>query len=195
MKGVSVIRETFYEIFSLIQREGRDELLAWLEQSDWFTAPASKRFHGCHKGGLLEHSINVYNRLKALLDTEEFAGRYSDETIAITALLHDLCKVNFYKPSFRNVKDESGRWTQKETWEIEEKFPCGEHSDKSIIILQSFMKLQPDEILAIRAHMGGFDTSVKGGAFMIGNIFERCPLAVMLHIADLQATYLDEEKN
>jgi hypothetical protein len=188
------MREAFLDAFSHIQREGAADLLKWLEQSDFFTAPASTRFHGCHSGGLLEHSMNVYRRLNQLCNTEEFAGRYSDETIAITALCHDLCKVNFYKPSFRNVKDESGRWVRKDTWEIEEKFPCGEHSDKSIIILQNFIKLTPDEIMAIRAHMGGFDTSVKGGSFMIGNIFERSHLAVLLHTADLHATYFDEGK-
>lgn len=131
----------FLEIFNThITRDGKDDLLDWLNHSDFFTAPASTRFHGNHEGGLLEHSIN-------------------NETIAIVALLHDVCKVNYYKKGTRNVK-ENGVWVQKEVYEVDEKFPCG-HGEKSVIILQNFIHLDSEEIFAIRAHMGGFDTSVK----------------------------------
>lgn len=182
-------KENFIQIFNnYITRDGAKELLQWLESSDFFTAPASTKYHGAYAGGLLEHSLNVYYTLSGMNETDEFTA----ETIAIVSLLHDICKVNFYKSSVRNVR-ENGQWIEKPFYEIFEKFPCG-HSEKSVIILQNFMKLTSEEILAIRAHMGGFDTSVKGGDFFIGKIFELCPLALCLHIADLKATYLLENK-
>lgn len=183
--------ERFKELFSFVTRDGKDELLNWLENSDFFEAPASTRFHGSYDGGLLEHSLNVYDCLKKEISNHGFSEQYPEETIAISALLHDVCKVNFYKKGFRNVKDETGRWVQKEVFEIDEKFPCG-HGEKSVIILQNFIKLTTDEIWAIRAHMGGFDSSNKGGEYFIGKIFEKCPLAMLLHIADMKATYLLE---
>lgn len=185
--------DRFNDIFKSVGREGKDELLLWLENSDFFEAPASGRYHGNYEGGLLQHSLNVYDLLKKEVDYHGFSNEYSGETIAIAALMHDICKVNFYKKGFRNVKNDEGRWVQKEVFEIDEKFPCG-HGEKSVIILQNFIKLTTDEIWAIRAHMGGFDTSVKGGDYFIGKIFEKCPLALLLHIADMKATYLLEKK-
>ena len=175
-----------------IKRDGSEELLKWLQESDFFTAPASTRFHGSYEGGLLEHSLNVYNSLVRLVTLAGVSDQYSAETIAIVSLLHDICKVNFYKTGTRNVK-ENGMWTQKKVYEIDEKFPCG-HGEKSVIILQNFMHLMPEEIMAIRAHMGGFDTSVKGGDYFIGKIFERSKLAILTHMADMYATYLLEGK-
>ena len=176
-----------------ITRDGADDLLRWLTESDFFVAPASTRFHGCHEGGLLQHSLNVYDCLKQNVEQAGLQDIYSPETIAVSALLHDVCKVNFYKKGYRNAKDEeTGKWYKKEVYEIEEKFPCGEHADKSIIIVQNFMHLEPEEILAIRAHMGGWDTAVKGGNGFVGKIFERSRLAVLLHFADIEATYFME---
>ena len=157
-----------------IKRPGISELLKWLETSDFFTAPASAK------------------TLRLLCGNSDMQN-VPLETIYIIALFHDLCKVNFYKKSKRNVKTDAG-WVEKDYWEVEEKFPCGEHADKSIILLQQYIKLLPEEIMAIRAHMGGFDTSVKGGSFMIGKIFEKSNLAVLLHCADLMATYICEGK-
>lgn len=183
----------FLEIFNThITRDGKDDLLDWLNHSDFFTAPASTRFHGNHEGGLLEHSINVYNSLVSLLENTGLKENYSNETIAVVALLHDVCKVNYYKKGTRNVK-ENGVWVQKEVYEVDEKFPCG-HGEKSVIILQNFIHLDSEEIFAIRAHMGGFDTSVKGGEYFIGKIFERSNLALLTHLADMESTYLLEEK-
>ena len=99
----------FLEIFNThITRDGKDDLLDWLNHSDFFTAPASTRFHGNHEGGLLEHSINVYNSLVSLLENTGLKENYSNETIAIVALLHDVCKVNYYKKGTRNVKENGG---------------------------------------------------------------------------------------
>ena len=175
-----------------IKRPGISELLKWLETSDFFTAPASTKYHGSYEGGLCEHSLNVAKTLRLLCGNSDMQN-VPLETIYIIALFHDLCKVNFYKKSKRNVKTDAG-WVEKDYWEVEEKFPCGEHADKSIILLQQYIKLLPEEIMAIRAHMGGFDTSVKGGSFMIGKIFEKSNLAVLLHCADLMATYIYERK-
>lgn len=173
-----------------ITRDGADDLMEWLTTSDFFVAPASTKFHGSHAGGLLEHSLNVYDCLVEELDILDIKENYSAETVALVSLLHDICKVNFYKKGTRNVK-ENGQWVTKEVYEIDEKFPCG-HGEKSVIILQNFMNLSAEEIFAIRAHMGGFDTSVKGGDYFISKIFERSKLSVLLHLADMKATYLLE---
>lgn len=181
----------FLQLCKNIDRSGIQDLTKWLENSDFFTAPASTKYHGCHEGGLCEHSLNVADALINLCGATN--SLYTLESILIVALFHDLCKVNFYKKSKRNVKTDAG-WIEKDFWEIDEKFPCGDHADKSIIILQQYIKLLPEEIMAIRAHMGGFDTSVKGGSFMVGKIFEKSELAVLLHCADLIATYIYEER-
>lgn len=138
----------------------------------------------------MEHSLHVYECLKKKVQGLGLTEQYSPETIALVSLLHDICKVNFYKKGFRNVKEDDV-WVKKEVYEVDERFPCG-HGEKSVIILQNFMRLDADEIFAIRAHMGGFDTSVKGGEYFIGKIFERSKLAVLLHLADMEATYIME---
>ena len=173
-----------------LTRNGNAELLNWLKASDFFVAPASTRYHGSHEGGLVEHSLNVYRCLLEELNNTQLKNDYTDETVALVSLFHDVCKANYYKKGTRNVK-ENGQWVTKDIFEIDEKFPCG-HGEKSVIILQNFVQLSADEIYAIRAHMGGFDTSVKGGDYFIGKIFERSKLALLLHIADMKATYLME---
>ena len=185
------LKERFVEICASVNRPGMEELMDWLERSDFYTAPASTRFHGNYKGGLLEHSLNVYDTLSG------FVARYPElgiepETVAVTALFHDLCKANYYAVSTRNVKDDAtGTWHKEPFYKAEDRLPLG-HGEKSVIILQSFIKLTRDEIYAIRWHMGGFDTAVKGGDYGMGNAFEICPLAVMTHLADMEATYLVE---
>lgn len=155
------------------------------------SAPASTRFHGNYTGGLLEHSLNVYDKLSG------FVARYpeleiSPETVAVTALFHDLTKVNYYTVSSRNVKDDvTGAWHKEPFYKTEDRLPLG-HGEKSVIILQSFIKLTRDEIVAIRWHMGSFDCAAKGGDYGMGNAFETYPLAVMTHLADMEATYLVE---
>lgn len=155
MKALEEMKEEFLAIYrENVKRDGADALLKWLLESDFFEAPASTRFHGSHEGGLVMHSLNVYHSLCDLVEHAGLQDVYSAESIAISALLHDVCKVNFYKKGTRNVKDEeTGQWYKKDVYEIDEKFPCGEHADKSIIIVQNFIHLEPEEILAIRAHM------------------------------------------
>lgn len=191
-------KETFLSVYrEHITRPGSAELLAYLEKSDFFSAPASSRFHGDHDGGLCEHSVNVYQRLAMLISAEDLIygkTEYSEETIAICGLLHDLCKVGFYTTSTRNVKNEqTGQWEKKPYYTVEDKLPYG-HGEKSVFMIERFMRLSTEEAMAIRWHMGGFDESAQGGSYAISNAYEKYPLAVMLHIADLQATYINEKK-
>ena len=173
-----------------IQRPGADKLLEWMESNtDFFRAPASTRFHGACEGGLVLHSLNVYHALH----DHFFAEGDSEESFAICALLHDLCKANYYKVSTRNVKDEAtGKWEKVPFYTVEDQFPYG-HGEKSVFLIERFLRLKTAEAVAIRWHMGGFDDSARGGSFAISDAYNHYPLAVKLHIADLEATYLLEQ--
>ena len=134
------------------------------------------------------HSLNVYHALHNSFFTE---GE-SEESYAICALLHDLCKANYYKLGTRNVKNETtGQWEKAPFYSVEDLFPYG-HGEKSVFLIERFMKLKVEEAVAIRWHMGGFDDAARGGCFAISEAYDKYPLAVKLHIADLQATYLME---
>ena len=184
-----------------VQRDYADALLAWLErETDFFEAPASTRHHGAHSGGLLDHSLNVYHRLRAIVCVETYGTTTSDllaedveETVAVLALLHDVCKANFYKVSTRNVKnDATGQWEKVPFYQVADQLPYG-HGEKSVYLIEHFMRLKTDEAIAIRWHMGGFDDAVRGGSYAISDAYNRYPLAVKLHTADLIATYLMEQ--
>lgn len=192
------MKDEFLRIYhENIKRPGAEEFLKWLESTDFFSAPASTRFHLAQPGGLVEHSVHVYERLKKLYSVEKY-GDLSDvtvfpeaETIAICGLLHDTCKANFYGVEMRNRKNEHGQWEKYPFYVVNDQLPYG-HGEKSVYIISSFMKLTREEAMAIRWHMGGFDESVKGGSYAMSDAFSKFPLAVLLHVADLQATYLDE---
>ena len=115
---MSELKERFLTVYKeTVTRAGSDSLLDWLEHSDFFVAPASTKYHGCYEGGLLQHSLNVYDCLKIGIEAAGLQGTYSEETIAIVSLMHDLCKVNYYKKGFRNVKDEeTGQWCRVRDW-------------------------------------------------------------------------------
>jgi len=184
-------KKKFIELLLSTKREGMDKLVNYLEnETDFFEAPASTKYHSSYVGGLLIHSLNVFKRLMQLRisDNEELT-KESENTKIIVALLHDICKTNFYKISEKNVKDKEGNWVKQPYYIADDKFPVG-HGEKSVIILQKFINLTDDEILAIRWHMGAYDP--KDNYQQLGNSFNKSPLAVSLHIADLQATYLDE---
>lgn len=189
-------KEDFIGIYkTYIKREGADKLLSHLMSPacDFFTAPASTRYHGAYEGGLVEHSLNVYECLRDYLERERVRELYglevSDETIAIVALLHDLCKTNFYKKSFRNVKDDNGVWNKVPCYEIEDTLPYG-HGEKSVYIISGFMKLTREEAFAIRYHMG---FSGNEDPRNVGSAFEMFPLAFALSTADMEATYFLEQ--
>lgn len=183
----------FVSIFKeKVKRDGADRLLAYLESSDFFSAPASTRYHGNYEGGLCQHSLNVYDCLVDILARprmrEMYGISYPDESIAIAALLHDLCKVNFYKTGFRNQKNEQGRWESVPYYTIEDNLPYG-HGEKSVYIVSGYMRLTRDEAFAIRYHMGFSGTEDPGN---VGKALEMFPLAYALCVADMEATYFME---
>lgn len=191
-------KERFIEIYrNNIKREGSEKLLSFLlsSNSDFFTAPASSRFHGSYKGGLVEHSLNVYDCLKDYLNRDrvkhEYGLKYSEESIAVVALLHDLCKINCYEESFRNKKNEAGQWIQVPVYEYNDKLPYG-HGEKSVYMISGYMRLTREEAFAIRYHMGFAGSE---NAKSVGSAFEMFPLAYALHAADMEATYFVEGKN
>ena len=191
-------KERFIDLYQThIRREGADKLLEYLDSpaSDFFTAPASTKFHNNVPGGLLSHSLNVYDCLVSYYKSERRAELFgledvSDETLAVVALLHDLCKVNVYKESKRNVKDESGVWRQVPYYEFKDELPYG-HGEKSVYIISGFMRLSREEAFAIRYHMG---FSNEDDPRNVGAAFELFPLALALSIADTEATYFVEGK-
>ena len=184
-------REEFLSLYRAhIARPGADKLLEWVDdKTDFFRAPASTRFHGACEGGLVLHSVNVYHALHDSFFTEGD----SEESFAICALLHDLCKANYYKTGTRNVKnDATGQWEKVPFYQVEDLFPYG-HGEKSVFLIERFVRLKPAEAVAIRWHMGGFDEAVRGGSYAISEAWRNYPLGVMLHMADLEATYLLEK--
>lgn len=190
------MKETFEKIYTEnIKREGADKLLDYLRKSDFYTAPASSKFHGNYEGGLLQHSINVYNRLIKIVKEElgeNYTEKYSNETLAIVALLHDLCKIHYYKTEYRNVKNERGEWVKAPYFAVNNTFPFG-HGEKSVFMINTFMRLSGEEAMAINWHMGGFDDRVRSNPNSMGESFKIYPLCLFLHIADLTATYIDEK--
>ena len=154
--SLTELKEEFLDIYKTnVTREGADKLLEYLlsDKSDFFTAPASTRFHGSYEGGLLEHSLNVYHCLKDYLSRERaktvYGMNYSEETVAVSALLHDICKVNFYKVDYRNAKNDKGVWEKVPYYAIDDRLPYG-HGEKSVYIITGFMKLSREEAFAIR---------------------------------------------
>lgn len=190
-------KEKFIEIYNAkIKRQGAKELLAWLEKTDFFTAPAITKYHGSIEEGLVMHSLNVYEMFHE--EVLNRAKRYSgvdtlddaeEEKVAICALLHDLCKVNFYQKAYRNQKDNDGNWHKVAYYTIDNQF-CYGHGEKSVWLIQRFMKLTTEESVIIRWHMGGFDDSVKGGSYDLNGAWTKYPLGMLLHTADLKANYL-----
>lgn len=188
-------KEKFIKYFNEnIKREGASNLLSYLEKSDFFTAPASTKFHSNFEGGLVKHSVLVYERFLNKLKNE-YGENYnqiiSNESIAIIGLLHDICKVDYYKLDYRNVK-EDGNWVQKPYYTVEDSLPYG-HGEKSVYIISSFMKLTREEAMAINWHMGAFDTRVLGGSYALSDVFANYHTALLFHTSDLETSYLDEE--
>ena len=147
-------KEEFIELFKThITRPGADALLDYLtNKCDFFTAPASARYHGAYEGGLCEHSLNVYHCLKEYLERERvkelYGLEYSDETIAIVSLLHDLCKIGCYQAGVRNVKGPDGKWTQVPTYNFHDPMPYG-HGEKSVYVVNGFLRLTREEAFAL----------------------------------------------
>jgi len=189
------IKQEFKVIYSeCIKRPGAEQLLKWLESSDFFTAPASARHHLARPGGLAEHSINVWRRL-AEIARNELWKKDDDETAEITeraailGLLHDICKVDVYHKDGGIEAVENGRI--KELYRFRDPLPLG-HGEKSLFLINRFMPLTQMEALAIRWHMGAYDKAVKGGSKDLAAAMKITPWVWWLHEADMCATWMDE---
>lgn len=180
-------KERFISLCQSVEREGMDKLLDWLESNGFYTSPASSRFHGCYAGGLLDHSLNVYDELVRLTKAyPEF--EFKRDSLIVTALFHDLCKVNFYAVEQKNRKNEkTGKWEKYDAYTIKEQFCFGGHGSKSVYLTQHFINLSPEEATAINCHMSCWD-----GNKDVDKAYEQFPLAWLLHAADESATYIKE---
>ena len=171
-----------------IHRDGIDDLMNYLEESDFYEAPASTRFHGNFAGGLCLHSLSVARNLAQIADV--FApGKYSNESLAIVALFHDLCKIGVYKTEMRNVKNARGEWERVPFYKFDEDFSFGGHGSKSVYLAMKYIKLTDEEAVAINSHMG---FAGEQNIAPIGDAYNKSNLAWMLHVADEAATYIDK---
>lgn len=169
-----------------IKRNGITALLNYLIITDFFEAPCSTKYHLNYKGGLCEHSLNVYTELTALCKMHNINVQSNIETITLVALFHDICKVNFYKPVLKPVKV-NGKWIEQPGYDIDDTLPLG-HGEKSVIMLQRYIRLTLEETLAIRWHMGAYDTAFKGGEYAYGTAQDKVLLVTLLQCADILAT-------
>jgi hypothetical protein len=180
------MKEEFIELLRSTNREGIENLINFLEKTDFFKAPASTRFHGNYEGGLVEHSMKVYEIFKEKVKNASIDINISDDTIIISALLHDICKANFYKVDYRNAKNELGIWEKVPYYTVDDQIPYG-HGEKSVMMISEFIRLTPEEKYAIRWHMGF--TESKEVYNTIGLAYKKYPIALLLFEADLEATY------
>lgn len=188
-------REQFINIMKQVKRPGVDKLLDWLEGTDFYSAPASTRFHGSYPGGLVYHTLNVVYELRELVKFYEVEG-IPKESIIIVALAHDFCKINTYEETMVNVppqRSKTGKWEQQLGYKKNEPLKLG-HGAKSLSILQDFITLEDYEKEAIFWHMGAYDTSVLASIHDLYDVFEENKLAFLLHMADMVATYITESK-
>lgn len=177
-------KKTFKQLVKeFIHRDGVDELMDMLEKTDFYSAPASSRYHEAYEGGLVEHSVKVYNELYQDVNI----GLTNPETIAIVALFHDFCKIGYYEVEMRNKKDENGKWVQYPFYIVNDNYPYG-HGEKSVIMIEQFMKLTDEERMAIRWHMGAYSGQQDWNT--LASAYNMFPLALLLHQADMRATYL-----
>ena len=180
------MKEEFLELLRRVKREGIEDLIKFLENSDFFKAPASTRFHGDYEQGLVEHSLDVYKILDHKVKNCIKPINVPEESIIIIGLLHDICKTNFYKVDYRNAKNALGVWEKVPYYKIEDTIPYG-HGEKSVMMITEYMKLTPEEKYAIRWHMGFTESKESYNA--IGATYTKYPIALLTHEADLEATY------
>ena len=180
------MKEEFIELLRSTNREGMEDVINFLEKSDFFKAPASTRFHGNYEGGLLEHSMSVYKILKEKVKTAVIQIDTPDESLIIMALLHDICKANYYKVDFRNAKNANGEWERVPFYTVDDTIPYG-HGEKSVMMLTEYIKLTNEEKYAIRWHMGFSEP--KENYAPLGLAYKKYPIALLLNEADLETTY------
>ena len=180
------MEEEFIKLLRSTNREGIENLIEFLKKTDFFNALASTRFHGNYEGGLLEHSMKVYEILKEKVKNSCIEINIPEESLIIIALLHDICKVNFYKVDYRNAKNEFGEWEKVPYYTVEDTIPYG-HGEKSVMMITEYIKLTVEEKYCIRWHMGF--TEPKELYNTIGAAYKKYPLALLMHEADLESTY------
>lgn len=187
---MSSMKDEFIRIVrAYIKRDGIENLLQFVEGTDFYTSPASTRYHGSFEGGLVLHSLNVFAELKKLCTW--YDCDVSMESIALVALFHDLCKADTYTIEMRWRKNDNNQWEQYPTYKRDEKFAYGGHGSKSVYLVQSFMRLEPFEASAINCHMGQWDATTYSNPT---EVYECNKLAWLLHVADEAATYLDDKE-
>lgn len=194
------LREQFLAIArNDIHRQGIDNLLKYLEESDFFVAPASTKYHGCYEGGLVQHCIDVYNALHdelAFIYGDNYLAVYSEETIAIVSLFHDLCKIGRYVAGTRNVKDPvTKQWHEEPTYFYNDQAMEMGHGAASVYTVQKFIDLDDFEAQAIFWHMGAYDISNYMSLNGLGSAYEKNTLAFALHRADMMATYVTDNEH
>ena len=187
-------KELFNDIvYSFIKRDGINDLMSWLQNTDFYIAPASARYHGNFDGGLLRHSIEVWDRLVMLAEHYNYniSSTIIMESLSIISLFHDVCKIGMYKKGYRNVKNDlTGKWERVECYQInDENNVFYSHGAYSMYLVSRFIRLEDFEASAILHHMGAWDKSQYSDP---GKVYERNPYAWLLHIADEAATYLSK---
>lgn len=180
------MKDKFIELLRSTNRAGMEDVINFLEKSDFFTAPSSTRFHGSYEGGLLEHSMKVYEILKEKVKNTCIQIDTPPESIIIMALLHDICKANFYKVDYRNAKNALGEWEKVPYYTIDDTIPYG-HGEKSVMMLTEYIKLTNEEKYAIRWHMGFSEP--KENYNPLGLAYKKYPVALLLNEADLESSY------
>lgn len=192
--------QEFVAELSKCTRPGISELIDWIKKTDWKYAPSSTKYHLSCPGGLVKHSLNVLKRLRKLLKEEGLLDKYPEESIILVALLHDLCKVNYYEMYSKNVKNkDTGKWEAEDCYKIKddsERLIYGLHAENSIFLASRFINLSYEEQLAIRWHMGCLDWQDNNAMVStMGAAYGNSKLAFLLHLADQMASYLDEGNN
>lgn len=200
-------RKTFLDVCrNYIQREGLLNLLEYLNcQTDFFSAPASAARHLDEPGGLCQHSLNVFETLmrinKSTMEPYVFSNDnacfdpISEESIAIVSLFHDIWKCNRFKSCEKRRKNHLGQWESYQGYEEVDDFPYG-HGEKSILMLSHYLKLNRDEMLAIRWHRGAFEAG-EAGSQMRKAYYEACrrfALVPLLQSADMISTLCIDPK-
>lgn len=176
-----------------VKRKGMEKLVDYLaNETDFFTAPASTRFHGAKEGGLLEHSEAVMKQMMKLAKLYIPDCQEKADSLIIVSALHDVCKTNFYRMVLKWRKDENNQWEQYPSWEIDDQAPLG-HGEKSARIVSKYVDLTDEEWSAIRWHMGAWGTEDYSGRQALNQAMEKYPLVLLLQMADQAAAYLDKK--
>ena len=188
--NLNILHDQFvHTVKNEIHRDGIENLLSWLETTDFYTAPASAKYHSCFPGGLCLHSLNVHKRIMTKVSASDGIDR---ESLAIVSLFHDLCKANFYKQDLRNTKDENGQWIKVPFYTFDDQFPLG-HGEKSLFLIQRHIELTNEEALAVRWHMGNFGLMIGSNEMIaLNNAMRKSRLLIMLQQADTEAAFWDE---